>query len=541
MDSESKPQAAETAAEPTTAAESNAGQHTSQENSPPSDQTPDRDPVDAAMPQDSETVPEDPKGAEPNRPETEQAAGGEGRPKFRVQIGSLKDKGKDQGKQAAKADRPKPQTTAPGPEPKEAEPKPRKTFPPPNIRHKLPPELEREVEEALGGASLDDLMAGEGKGSGEGEIAIDSRVSARVVSVRGDDVFVDLGGRNQGIVSATHFEEAPEIGTQHELIVNRVNPDDGLYELSVPGASVDVGNWEDVAEGMAVDAVVTGHNKGGLECEVNKLRGFIPSSQASLYYVENLEDFVGQKLPCLITEADKERRNLVLSHRAVLEREKAAKKEKLMAELATGQIREGIVRNLRDFGAFVDLGGVDGMIHISQLSWGRVKHPSDVLQEGQKVKVKVEKIDEDTGKIGLSYRDLIENPWDTAAEKYRVKSVVKGTVSKTTDFGAFVRLEPGIEGLIHVSELAHRRVWRPSDVVSEGQEVEAQVLSVDPDAQRMSLSMKALQQAPQRQKDEKDEDIEVPETPALKKKGKPASLKGGLERKSGGEQFGLKW
>lgn len=417
------------------------------------------------------------------------------------------------------------------------------SFPPPRLQDKLSPELEQEIEAALGGDALDDILAGKTGGDAGKSLEEDSRQQGRVVGMHGDDVFVDLGTRDQGVVSAKQFEKIPEIGTLLEVSVVRFNAEEGLYTLAIPGAAADVADWSQVTEGMVVEATVTGHNKGGLECAVNSLRGFMPVSQISLYRVEDLEQFVGQKFNCVITEANAERRNLVLSHRAVLERERAESKEKLLGALEVGQEREGVVSRIQPFGAFVDLGGIDGLIHVSQMSWDRVSDPKEVLQEGQQVKVKIVKIDPETGKIGLSYRDEWENPWTKAAQKYPAKTVVSGTVAKLTDFGAFVKIEPGIEGLVHISELSHKRVFRSSDVLSEGQEVDVQVLSVDAESQRMSLSMKALEARPEPQgKDGKrraDEDVPV-ESPAIKKKHQ-GPLKGGTNRDSGGEQFGLKW
>ena len=274
--------------------------------------------------------------------------------------------------------------------------------------------------------------------------------------------------------------------------------------MGLPGAAVELGNWDEVQEGMLVDAAVTGHNAGGLECEVNHIRGFIPVSQISLYRVEDLARFVGQRFTCLIAEANRERKNLVLSRRAVLEREKEEKKQQFFSALAPGQIHEGTVRKLLDFGAFVELGnGIDGLLHVSQLSWGRVKHPSEVVQEGQTIRVRIEKIDLQTGRIGLSYRDMLENPWSAAAAKYLPRTPVRGKVTRLMDFGAFVELEPGIEGLVHISELSHKRVWRAADVVKEGDEIEVLVLNVDPQAQRMSLSIKALHQPEPTKKEKK--------------------------------------
>jgi small subunit ribosomal protein S1 len=286
-----------------------------------------------------------------------------------------------------------------------------------------------------------------------------------------------------------------------------------------------------------------------LECTVNNIRGFIPFSQVALYRVETLEEFVGQSFTCVVTEANPDRRNLVLSRRAMLERERAEAKQKLLETLAPGQIHEGVVRKLMDFGAFVDIGGVDGLLHISQLAWGRVKHPSEVLSEGQHLKVRVEKIDPESGKISLAYRDLMESPWTSAPVKYPQGSTVRGTVTKLMDFGAFVELEPGLEGLVHISELSHKRVFRTSDVVKEGDQVEVMVQSIDPESKRISLSMKALHQPEPTPKEleakaEAEAMAETPapaaEPPKPKKPEKEKPLTGGLGKRTG-EKFGLKW
>jgi small subunit ribosomal protein S1 len=415
-------------------------------------------------------------------------------------------------------------------------------IPRPNLRAGLTPDLEQELAESLGDLSLEEVLASDERSKNAAPLELESRAKARVVRVHRDDIFVELPGMNQGVIPLRNFAAEPPVGGMLDVVVARFNAEEGLYELATLGGAVDIGDWSDIAEGITVEARITGHNKGGLECEVNHIRGFIPVSQVSMYRVENLEEFVGQKFPCVVTEANLERRNLVLSRRAVLEREQAEAKERLIAELAEGQEREGVVRNIRDFGAFVDLGGVDGMLHVSQLSWDRIKHPSDVLQLGQKIKVKIQKIDPATHKISLSYRDTFENPWTTAATRYPVTARVKGTVSKIMDFGAFVRLEPGVEGLVHISELSHKRVFRVSDVVQEGQEIEAKVLSVDPDAQRMSLSMKALEARAEPQAADEDTAAEAEEAPAPRKPPKrSAPLKGGLGRGKGGAEFGLRW
>lgn len=410
----------------------------------------------------------------------------------------------------------------------------------------LSEDLEAEIKQALGDSSLDELVDGE-NATGLDESAWDpgvglepdSRHQAEVVKIHREDVFFALGGRHEGVVSLKQFSEPPECGATMEVVVLGLNESDGLYELTIPGATVAVGDWSDIAEGTVVEARVTGHNKGGLECQVNNIRGFIPASQISLYRVENLAEYIDQKLLCVVTEANPQRRNLVLSHRSVLERERNEAKEELLEELDVGQTRDGIVRKILDFGAFVDLGGMDGLVHVSKMSWDRVAHPSDVLQEGQRIQVKVERIDRATGKISLSYRDTLENPWSMAESKYPVSSVVTGTVSRIADFGAFVRLESGVEGLIHISELSHQRVSKVSNVVTEGEQVEVKVLSVDPQSQRIGLSLKSLEAAPASEDNPKGTDVASRRKPTdSTRKG---SLKGGTNRSSGGEQFGLKW
>jgi small subunit ribosomal protein S1 len=295
---------------------------------------------------------------------------------------------------------------------------------------------------------------------------------------------------------------------------------------------------------MIVEARVTAANKGGLECEVAGLRGFMPASLVSPWRVENLEELAGQTLESLVTEIVPAARRLVLSRRAVIERQAADARATMLETLEVGDALDGIVRSVRDFGAFVDIGnGVEGLVHVSQLSWDRVENPADVLQPGQKVRVVVKKIDRQTGKIGLSARDLVESPWKHAAEKYHVGATVKGVVSRIAQFGAFIKLEPGVEGLVHVSELAHRHVRSVGDVVKEGEPVECRVLTCDPDEQRLSLSIKALASKPaaagSAAQEEAEEAVEEAAPPVTKKHTGP--LKGGLGGQSDGARFGLTW
>jgi small subunit ribosomal protein S1 len=411
--------------------------------------------------------------------------------------------------------------------------------PVPNRRQRSD-EIEAELEAALSGVSLDDIVKADIK-TDANRLENGSRHRSQVVELHGDDVFFALGGKNQGVTSVRNFAEPPKVGDMIDVTITGYNSEDNFYQVSVAGGAIVAGNWSDIAEGSLVEARITGSNAGGLECQVSGIRGFIPVSQISLYRVENTADYVGQTMVCVVTESNERRGNLVLSRRGVLEREKEESKKQLMAELEPGTMREGTVRKIHDFGAFVDLGGVDGLIHISQLAWERVKHPSEVVQEGQKVRVRVERIDEETGKISLSLKNPEEHPWTNIEQRFPAGSTVTGPVSRIAQFGAFVKLAPGVEGLIHISELAHHKVFKVENVVKEGQEVECKVLDVDPEAQRMSLSLKAALAKPEKAAgaEDKPEPEEPPRELAVPKRSGP--LKGGIKSKSGGEQFGLRW
>jgi small subunit ribosomal protein S1 len=401
--------------------------------------------------------------------------------------------------------------------------------------------LEAEFASILGDVSLDAILDEGGVKKSAERLELDSRHRAQVMKIHGDNVFFSLGGRHEGVASLRSFTDPPLPGDMLDVVVTGRSREDGLHDLAIPGGAVVAGDWTDIREGVVVDAKVTAANTGGLECQVNNLRGFIPAGQISTFRVENLGDFVGQKLTCVVMEANERRGNLILSRRAVMEREKQAAKEKLLAELAPGQTREGIVRKIQDFGAFIDLGGVDGLLHISQLSWERIKHPSQVLTEGQKINVRVERIDPETGKISLGYRSEADDPWKDAQVKFPVGTIMNGTVTRIAEFGAFVKLAPGVEGLVHISELAHHKVYAVKNVVEEGQNVEVKILSLDEENQRISLSLKAAL-APKKddKAEKKEEEVEEPPRQVAVPK-RPGPLKGGTARPSGGEQFGLKW
>ena len=417
----------------------------------------------------------------------------------------------------------------------------------PNLRAALEDDLESDYEAALEGVEIDALLAGTATANAEAPLEPGARVTGTVLSVGADTAFIDLGGRRQGAMKlAGIVEEAgelPAVGQTLELSVGTRNEEDGLYELAAANRAVSVDDWSQLEAGMIVEARVTAANKGGLECEVAGLRGFMPTSLVSPWRIENLAELVGQTLESLVTEIVPAARRLVLSRRAVIERQAADARLRMLETLEVGSSIDGIVRSVRDFGAFVDIGnGVEGLVHVSQLSWDRVANPADVLQPGQKVRVVVKKIDRQTGKIGLSIRDLVESPWKHAGEKYHVGATVRGRVSRIAQFGAFVRLEPGVEGLVHVSEIATRHIRSVADAVKEGEEVECRVLAVDPDEQRMSLSIKALAPSTGERTGQDEESATAePEPAPPARKSHSGPLKGGLGGRSAGERFGLKW
>jgi len=431
----------------------------------------------------------------------------------------------------------------PTPAPLDAVP-PGKRVAVPNLRGALEEDLAQDFEAALEGLAVDDLLSGSVPASAEATLDPGARVTGTVVSVGHDTAFVDLGGRRQGALKLVGLDEVPHVGDVLQLSVGGRNDDDGLYDVAPANRAVAIEDWSQLEAGMIVEARVTAANKGGLECEVAGLRGFMPASLVSPWRVENLEELVGQTLESLVTEIVPAARRLVLSRRAVIERQAADARATMLETLEVGEALDGIVRSVRDFGAFVDIGnGVEGLVHVSQLSWDRVANPAEVLQPGQKVRVIVKKIDRQTGKIALSARDLVESPWTHAAVTYHAGATVKGTVSRIAQFGAFVKLEPGVEGLVHVSELARRHVRSVGDVVKEGEPVECRVLACDPEAQRISLSIKALEATPAGAEpaDEAAEPAE-PAAPApgpAHKRGQP--LKGGLGGDSQGARFGLRW
>jgi small subunit ribosomal protein S1 len=317
-----------------------------------------------------------------------------------------------------------------------------------------------------------------------------------------------------------------------DVLVERYDASEGVLLLRRPGAAQEA-DWSSIAEGMIVEGRVKAANKGGLELDLSGIRAFMPASQIDLVRVPDLEVMVGQTLRCQVTEVQRSEKNVLLSRRALLEAEREVAREETWKSLAEGQLRTGTVRSVKDFGAFIDLGGVDGLLPVREMSWVHVKDPNEVVRMGQQLQVKILKIDRDSRKLTLGLKQLQQSPWETLEQRCPIGATLTGKVTKLMEFGAFVEIEPGIEGLIHVSELAHQRVRRVRDVVQEGQAVDVKILKIDREQRRIALSLKATQPKPEEVAPLEPEEPEVEEAPPPAKPAPKVPLKGGLGGASG--------
>jgi len=333
----------------------------------------------------------------------------------------------------------------------------------------------------------------------EGEIA-----RGKVIKVDSDSVLVDIGSKSEGRIPADEFKDeygvvTVKVGDVVEVFVQTREDENGACVLSKREADR-LKMWEEIAAKVEADELVTGiitsRVKGGLQVDIG-VKAFLPGSQVELRPTRNLDKFINQSFAFKIIKFNKKRGNIVLSRRALLEEERESLKKKTLERLVEGAVLMGQVKNITDYGAFVDLGGIDGLLHITDMSWGRVNHPDEVLKIGDEVKVKILKFNPDTERVSLSMKHLMPDPWVNAEERYPIQSYVMGRVVSLIDYGAFVELEEGIEGLIHISEMSWtQRIKHPSKVVNKGDVIYCTVLKLDADAKKISLGMKQLEQNP---------------------------------------------
>ncbi len=329
-------------------------------------------------------------------------------------------------------------------------------------------------------------------------------VKGRVITVTKDFVVVDIGYKSEGQIPIHEFkDEAGTVtikeGDDVEVYVDQGEGDEDLVELSKDKAEK-LRIWEEISVACEKDELVTGkivaRVKGGLSVDIG-VKAFLPGSQVDIRPIRNLEKFIGQEFDFKVIKFNKRRGNIVLSRRVLLEKEREALKSKTLEKLEEGRVLRGTVKNITEYGAFVDLGGIDGLLHITDMSWGRVNHPSEMVQVGDEIEVKVLKFNPETERVSLGLKQITEDPWVHAEEKYRVGDRVAGKVVSLTDYGAFVELEEGIEGLIHISEMSWtKRVKHPSKMVAIGDTVEAVVLDIDSKNKRISLGMKQIEPNP---------------------------------------------
>jgi small subunit ribosomal protein S1 len=363
-------------------------------------------------------------------------------------------------------------------------------------------ELDQELELAMAGAEAGEYSIG------TSTLAVNSVLEGRVLRVDDEFVLVDVGYKSEGHIPRNEWDESeppPQVGDIVKVLLEefeegQVEEQRGLITLSKRKARR-IEDWLRVMESVHENDVVTGFVtrkiKGGLLVDISGVNVFLPASQVDIRRPADIGDYCGRAIQCLVLKIDEARRNIVVSRRALIEQERAERKKQLMETLEVAQIRRGVVKNIADFGAFVDLGGIDGLLHITDMSWGRIGHPSEMVQIDQEVEVQVLHIDREREKIALGMKQRTASPWAKVADKYPVGTVCKGSVVNVMSYGAFVKLEDGVEGLVHISEMSWtKRVSHPSELVKPGDEVEVVVLAINKEKQEISLGMKQTQQNP---------------------------------------------
>ncbi|MFW6269782.1 MAG: bifunctional 4-hydroxy-3-methylbut-2-enyl diphosphate reductase/30S ribosomal protein S1 [Bacillota bacterium] len=332
-------------------------------------------------------------------------------------------------------------------------------------------------------------------------------VTGTVSQIKNDGVYVDVNYKTDGFIplrelshnNITDPNEIVELNQEIEVVILTLEDDEGNMILSKKRADYEKA-WEDIMEAYEnneiIEAEVEKVVKGGLVVDIG-LRGFIPASHVAIGFVEDLDDYVGKTLKLKVIEVERDKNNVVLSAKDVLEEERTAEKEKTLETLEEGKTLKGVITKLVDFGAFVDIGGVEGLLHISEMSWGRIGHPSEVFEEGQEIEVQVLSVDKEEERISLGYKQLLPDPWQEFLGKHYEGEVLTGKVTKLVDFGAFVEIEEGVEGLIHISQLSHRHVKTPDEVLSVGEEIEVKIINIDEEQKRVGLSIKELLEKPE--------------------------------------------
>ncbi len=360
--------------------------------------------------------------------------------------------------------------------------------------------LDRELAAAFGeGAKWDNITAEIDKAVSQ--FQPNNVLTGRIVNIVGDDVVVDVGLKSEGVVSRYEFDDpsAIDVGDEIKVWLETVESDSGLVVLSKRKADR-ILNWQRIIEtskeGDVVKGKVTRKIKGGLLVDIG-VPVFLPASQVDTRRPGDISEFIGKEIEAKILKIDTDRRNIVISRRKLIEEQRAEQKATLLSEIAPGQIRKGIVKNIAEFGAFIDLGGIDGLLHITDMSWDRIGHPSEMLRIDDRIEVKVLNVDKDKEKIALGLKQLKENPWENIEQRYPVGARVKGSVVNIMNYGAFVKLEAGVEGLVHISEMSWtRRINHPSEMINVGDEIEVVVLEINKQKQEISLGMKQTETNP---------------------------------------------
>ncbi len=356
----------------------------------------------------------------------------------------------------------------------------------------VPNEIKSYVDLSTDNVSMNDLLATEQKS----EFVENSIVPGKIVEKRNDGALVDIGYKAEGFIPAAEFRNWADVkvGDEVDVYLEEIENENSMPGISLQKANF-IKSWNKITSEYGEGSVITGlmkHRvKGGIIIDLNGVEAFLPGSQIDIGPVKNMDDFIGKEYEFKILKINQDRRNIVVSRRELLEASRKDRRSQLLKDMEINQIRKGVVKNITDFGAFIDLGGIDGLLHITDMSWGRISHPNEMLELGQEVEVMILDIDYDKERVSLGLKQKTKNPWDEVETKYPVGSTVKGRIVNIMPYGAFVEIEQGVEGLIHVSEMSWtKRVTKAGDIVSVGEEVEAVVLDIDKEGKKISLGLR---------------------------------------------------